>query len=74
MVGAAGAGSACKVESASDLLYDFTTHVTVKHEVPTTLMNANTRHFEAELEAQDLEIREAPEVSSDAEVVTATAL
>jgi len=37
-------------------------------------MNANTRNFEAELEAQDLEVQEAPKVSSDTEVVTATAL
>lgn len=37
-------------------------------------MNANTRNFEAELEAQDLEVREAPKVGSDTEVVIATAL
>ncbi|EHK00585.1 hypothetical protein HRED_02136 [Candidatus Haloredivivus sp. G17] len=37
-------------------------------------MNANTRHFEAELEAQDWEVREAPKLGSEAEVVTATAL
>lgn len=37
-------------------------------------MNANTRNFEAELEAQNLEVEEAPTVSSDVEVVTARAL
>gem|GEM_PF-7003424 len=37
-------------------------------------MNANTRHFEAELEAQNLEVEEAPKLSSESEVVTATAL
>jgi hypothetical protein len=37
-------------------------------------MNANMRNFEAELEAQNLEVEEAPKLSSDSEVVTATAL
>lgn len=37
-------------------------------------MNANTRNFEAELEARDLEVEESPKVNSEAEVVTATAL
>ena len=37
-------------------------------------MNANMRNFEAELEAQNLEVEEAPKLSSESEVVTATAL
>jgi len=37
-------------------------------------MNANMRNFEAELEAQNLEVEEAPKLSSDSEVVTATPL
>ena len=36
-------------------------------------MNANTRDFEAELEAQQLE-EEAPAVSAEAEALTARAL
>lgn len=37
-------------------------------------MDANTRHFETELAAQDAELREEKEVHPEAEVMTATAL
>jgi hypothetical protein len=37
-------------------------------------MDANTRHFETELAAQEVEPREETEVHPEAEVMTATAL
>ena len=68
------AGFASKVKSA--FRFPYTTQI---KSVPgkrgaKQTMNANMRNFEAELEAQNLEVEEAPKLSSESEVVTATAL
>jgi hypothetical protein len=47
--------------------------LTSRKEVKTLQMDANTRDFETELEAQRVEVEEAPKLGSKAEVIAATA-
>ena len=72
--GCEGQALLAKVRPVSGPLYDF--QIPLKSNQTKRCppqMNANTRDFEAELEAQQLE-EEAPAVSAEAEALTARAL